>query len=77
MLPLGILEDAKSRQITLHTVDQDVYKGVLVDFDIYANTVLAEAVYTDPETSRMETLGECIVQGASMTYIEIHEHPYK
>lgn len=74
MLPLDILEGAKSRRVSLHTVDQDVYSGVLVDFDIYANTVLAETTYTNPGTKQNESLGECIVQGGNVTYIEIHGH---
>lgn len=75
MLPLEVLERARSGQVSLHTVDQDMYSGVLVDFDIYANTVLAEATHIGSGTRHAESLGECIVQGSNVTYIEISGRP--
>lgn len=71
MLPLDVLKNARNKKVVLHTSDQMRYIGYLNDFDVYANTILSNAEYQSLENKSY--LGLCVVQGGTLSYIEIIE----
>lgn len=71
MVPLAVLNECKNKVIEVHTSNQDVYTGILHDFDIYVNISLRNAEYFDLETKSKELIGDTIIQGNFVTFVKI------
>ncbi|ELA41500.1 uncharacterized protein VICG_01484 [Vittaforma corneae ATCC 50505] len=71
MVPLTVLNECKNKTIEVHTSDQDVYTGVLYDFDIYVNISLRNAEYHELGAKSRELIGDTIIQGNFVTFVKI------
>lgn len=71
MVPLDILNESKDKKIRVHTTEQDEYTGVLLSFDLYVNIYLSKAELIEFETKENHKLGDTIIQGNRVTFIEI------
>lgn len=71
MDPLSYLTKYKGKIVTIHTSDLDIYRGILSNFDMYANAVLSDAELHVNECSDIEKFEKCIIDGKAITYFEL------
>lgn len=71
MVPLEFLQSSKTKRVEVHTVDKNVYIGILSDFDPYVNIVLDSCELLEFEAQKTIKLGKTIVQGNNVAFIEI------
>lgn len=71
MIPLEILKECREKKICVHTSEQDLYTGILEDFDLYVNISLKNAEFNECETNETNFIGDTIIQGTRITFIEI------
>lgn len=71
MVPLEFLQESKNKNVKVHTTNKNCYIGKLVNFDTYVNIVLSNAKMCDFETCVETALGNTIIQGNLVTFIEV------
>lgn len=71
MVPLEFLKDSKQKQVRVHATNRNIYIGQLINFDLYVNIILSNAKMIEFETNSETVLGETIIQGNLVTFIEI------
>lgn len=71
MVPLEFLQDSKNKLVCVHTTDKRTYTGKLTDFDTYVNIIIADARMKDDQSENTYDLGNTIIQGNTVTFIEV------
>lgn len=71
MRPLEVLEKAVGREVRVRVVDSGSYAGVLSGFDLYANVLMKNAVYTAPNNIEGQAIPDCIINGHTIAVIEL------
>lgn len=71
MTPLRILNDSKNKHVEVHTSEQDIYTGILTDFDVYVNVSLKDAKLQAFGSSEQKLLGDTIIQGNLVTFVRL------
>jgi len=71
MTPLKILNDSRNRKVEIHTSEQDIYTGILRDFDMYVNISLRDAEFLISDGGEKRSIGDTIIQGNLVTFVRL------
>ncbi|MBI3841263.1 MAG: ribonucleoprotein [Thaumarchaeota archaeon] len=70
--PLGVLQKAVSKQVSVRLKNELEYRGKMSNVDPYMNVILVDAEETE-NGSTIATYGKVVIRGNNVLYIKIED----